>query len=305
VTTRSQVYTPSPSSDPPGLPAVAELLARAGSENFRVASWTLPADVRRHLLAFYGFARLVDEIGDSYRGDRLAALAWVEAETQSALRNPIGRHPLVGGAVESVVELGVDPAPLFDLIEANRRDQIVNAYGTFEDLLAYCALSANPVGRLVLGALRIAGQDVETWSDSICTGLQLVEHWQDVGEDAVAGRVYLPGEDLERFGVEVKDLSGDGPAGRQLRALMVFETARARRMLDAGLPLLERLPWRFRWAVAGFWAGGHSALDALAAADFDVLSRPARPHRATAARLALSALAGSARTTRRDEKVAA
>lgn len=298
MTTRSQVYTPSPSDIPPGLPAASEILARAGSENFRVASWILPADARRHLLAFYGYARLVDEVGDSYRGDRLAALGWIEAETEAAVADPNGRHPLVRDAAEALLDLGANPAPLFDLIEANRRDQVVTRYDTFEDLLGYCSVSANPVGRLVLSALGIAGDDVETWSDSICTGLQLVEHWQDVGEDAVAGRVYLPIEDLGRFGVEVADLTGQGPAGPELRALMVFESARARRLLDAGRPLLVRLPWRFRWAVAGFWAGGHAALDALAAADFDVLRRPGHPGRARTIGLALGAIAGKGNRVR-------
>jgi len=259
-----------------------------------VASWILPADVRRHLRAFYGFARLVDEIGDSYRGDRLATLDWLETETRSALKGSAAAHPLIADAAESLNDLGADPAPLFDLIEANRVDQVVASYRTFEELLGYCALSANPVGRLVLSAFGQSGADLERWSDSICTGLQLVEHWQDVGEDAIAGRVYIPGEDLDRFGVEPSELRGEGPAGPQLRSLMVFEAARARRLLDGGTPLLSRLPGRLRWAVAGFWAGGHAALDAMAAADFDVLSRPARPRRAAATRLAVGALIGTA-----------
>ena len=120
----------------------------------------------------------------------------------------------------------MDPQPLFDLIEANRRDQQVSSYQTFEDLLDYCRLSANPVGRLVLGALGFEGADRFAFSDSICTGLQLTEHWQDVSEDARAGRVYLPNEDLQRFGVDAA-LLGGGPASPELRALMVFEVARA------------------------------------------------------------------------------
>jgi phytoene/squalene synthetase len=107
----------------------------------------------------------------------------------------------------------------------------------------------------------------------MCTGLQLAEHWQDVLEDARAGRIYLPMEDLRRFGVDAASLS-DGPASRQLRALMVFEVARARALLDRGQPLLTLVAGRQRWAVAGFWAGGHAALDRIAEADFDVL-RPA------------------------------
>jgi squalene synthase HpnC len=246
----------------------------------------LPKECRRHLLAFYGFARLVDYLGDEYAGDRSGALNWLECETRSALDEPL--EPSVGAgttrslivsAASSVCELAIDPQPLFDLIEANRRDQQVTSYETFEELLAYCSFSANPVGRLVLGALGFESTDRFASSDALCTGLQLTEHWQDVSEDARAGRVYLPSEDLQRFGVDVTMLVG-GPAGPELRALMVFEVARARLWLDRGLPLLTSVTGRSRWAVAGFWAGGHAALDAIAKRDFDVLRPPsARPGR--------------------------
>ncbi len=249
----------------------------------------LPKACRRHLLAFYGFARLVDYVGDEYAGDRLGALNWVELETRAALNEPLeplepwtgagsGRSLIVNAAT-SVRDLAIDSQPLFDLIEANRRDQLVASYETFEDLVGYCQLSANPVGRLVLGALRIEGSDRFASSDAMCTGLQLAEHWQDVLEDARAGRTYLPSEDLQRFGVDAT-LLAIGPATPAFRALMVFEVARARTWLDRGIPLLAQVTGRSRWAVAGFWSGGHAALDAIAKQDFDVL-RPAsrRPGR--------------------------
>jgi squalene synthase HpnC len=272
---------------PPRLPDVDEILGRATSENFPVASVVLPKELRRHLLAFYGFARLVDFIGDEYSGDRVVALDWLEGETRSALDEPVHagmgvapsdpRHALVVNAAASARELGIDPQPLFDLIEANRRDQELHSYATVEDLLGYCRLSANPVGRLVLGVFGVDGAEQIACSDALCTGLQLVEHWQDVQEDARAGRVYLPDEDLRRFGVDTALLAGPGPATPQLRALMVFEAARARAWLDRGLPLLGHLAGRPRWAVAGFWAGGQAALDALARRDFDVLRPAPRP----------------------------
>jgi squalene synthase HpnC len=252
---------------------------RARGENFTVASRVLPRDVRQHLLAFYAFARFVDEIGDTYEGDRLAALDEVEAQALAVLHDQdrVGALPVVATAVRSVSELGADPEPLFDLIAANRQDQSVCAYDTFDDLLAYCALSANPVGRLVLAAFRSAGEARFAWSDAICTGLQLAEHWQDVAEDAAAGRVYLPREDLDRFGVAPSALSAGPPAGRTQRALMIFEVARARGFLDRGRPLIAALHGSARWAVAGFWAGGHAALDGIAQREFDVLA--GTPHR--------------------------
>jgi squalene synthase HpnC len=268
------------------LPAPAEVLGRAGRENFKVASIVLPPAARRHLRAFYGFARFTDQIGDAYAGDRLAALDWLEAETQGALAGAPA-HPLVAPAARSVSELAIDSRPLFDLIEANRRDQTVRHYDTFGELVGYCERSANPVGRLVLGAFNAADDRTVQLSDAVCTGLQLVEHWQDVREDAAAGRVYLPVDDLERFGVDTAILTGSSPAPHELRALMAFEVARARSWLDRGAPLVRELRGPARWAVAGFVSGGRVALDAIAARDFDVLSPPLRPRVRTVARYTL------------------
>ena len=264
-----------------------DLASRARDENFTVASRVLPRPVRGHLLAFYAYARFVDEIGDTYEGDRVAALDEVEAEVRASLLDPNApdRSPVVAAAARSISDLRTDPDPLFDLIAANRQDQSVGTYDTFDDVLGYCALSANPVGRLVLATFGAGGNPRTEWSDSICTGLQLAEHWQDVAEDARAGRVYLPREDLDRFGVDRSSLTAGAPADRALRALMVFEVARARRFLDAGRPLIASLHGSARWAVAGFWAGGHAALDAIARQGFDVLrAAPKRSRLGTAVR---------------------
>jgi squalene synthase HpnC len=254
-------------------------MGRAGSENFKVASHLLPRTTRDHLLAFYGFARLVDQIGDDYNGDRLAALDWLDAETEMALADPgqPGLHPLVAAAAAAVCTVHADPDALTDLVAANRQDQHVKRYATFDELLDYCRLSANPVGRLVLAAFGVATSDRQRWSDRICTGLQLAEHWQDVAEDAAAGRIYLPAADMVRFDVAAEDLTAGPPASRALRALMSFQVARARRLLDQGSPLISSLRGRPRWAVAGFWAGGQAALDAVAARHFDPLLGAPRP----------------------------
>ena len=262
-------------------------------ENFAVASRVLPTGARRHLIAFYGYARFTDQIGDAYDGDRLDALDWLEAETRDALAgDPVCAHPLVGPAARSVQELGLDSRPLFDLIEANRRDQTVRFYPTFDDLLGYCALSANPVGRLVLGAFGYRDARRAEMSDAVCTGLQLVEHWQDVHEDAEAGRVYIPAQDLARFGVDPAQLARPGPASGAIRALMAFEVARARSWLRLGSPLVSTLQGRARFAVAGFVAGGLAALDQIARADFDVLVHPTRPRPWRIARYVVLTVAG-------------
>jgi squalene synthase HpnC len=281
VTTQSLPYT------------YEDLAARARNENFTVASRVLPRPVRVHLRAFYAYARLVDEIGDAYEGDRRAALDDVERQARAALADDADARdvwPVVADAARSVSELGTDAQPLFDLIAANRQDQSVHEYATFDDLLGYCALSANPVGRLVLAAFGVAGDDRARWSDSVCTGLQLAEHWQDVAEDAAAGRIYVPQEDLARFGVDRTTLASGPPADRAFRALMVFEVARARRFLDDGKPLIASLHGSARWAVAGFWAGGHAALNAIAARRFDVLAGSPRASRVDTVTRAVSAL---------------
>ncbi len=294
VTTRSLSYTSSIAGPPPGLPSDSEILGRASGENFTVASLVLPSRSRSHLVAFYGYARLVDQIGDAYQGDRRAALDWLEAETAAALDDPTGRYGLVAGAARAIRALGSSPDPLFDLIEANRRDQDVASYATFDELRDYCRLSADPVGRLVLATFGFSDARRTELSDAICTGLQLVEHWQDVREDARAGRVYLPEADMRRFGVEPGELTGPGPASPALRALMAFEVARARDWLDRGRPLVSALPGRCRVAVAGFWAGGHAALDTIAGRDFDVLRPAGHPRPSGVARRAAKVLLAAA-----------
>jgi squalene synthase HpnC len=293
VTTQSLSYTKLPAGDPPGLPTEEEILGRIGRENFKVASRLLPSALRSSLISYYGYARLVDFLGDEYAGDRLDALDWLDAQTRRAMAGDTADlNPLVASAAGTVVSRGIDPSCLLDLIVANRIDQSKAEYGTFAELAEYCRFSANPVGRFVLALSGSTDDQRAGWSDAICTGLQLAEHWQDVTEDARAGRVYLPREDLERFGVAVADLLSS-PACTEWRALMVFEVARARRLLDDGRPLIDSLRGAWRWAVAGFWAGGHAALDAIAARDFDVTAHSLRPRLHRVARHMFAARAGS------------
>ena len=140
-----------------------------------------------------------------------------------------------------------------------------------QDLLGYCELSANPVGELVLHVFGVATPDRIALSDRVCSALQLAEHWQDVGEDFRKGRVYLPAEDLRGFGVSHADLA-PAETGGALRELLGFEVSRARELLDSGAGLVGRLSGRARIAVAGYVGGGRATLDAIAAADYDVLA---------------------------------
>jgi squalene synthase HpnC len=268
------------------LPDLKQVMVKAGGENFPVASRLLPKRFRRYLRAIYGFARLVDDIGDEMKGDRRAALAWLDAELERAFLGS-ATHPVMRRLSLTVAECGLDPQPFRDLIEANRMDQEVARYETWEQLKDYCRLSAEPVGRLVLAVTGLLTAERQSWSDSVCTGLQLAEHWQDVREDYERGRIYLPSEDMERFGVIEADLAAPR-ATPQLVDLMRFEVDRARTLLTAAGPLVFDLrgvaPIRIRWAIAAYAGGGTAALDAIARGRFDVLVRVWRPAKAATLR---------------------
>jgi squalene synthase HpnC len=271
------------------LPDEAAILPLAASENFSVASLVLGRSTRDDLMAIYGYARLVDQLGDEVAGDRLAILAAFETDVRRVFDGE-PEHPLLRRLVPTVRAHGMPPEPFLRLIEANRQDQAVAAYRTYAALAAYCDLSANPVGELVLYVFGVATPDRIALSDRVCTALQLVEHWQDVAEDLRRGRVYLPTEDLERFGVSVADL-GATSAGPAVRRLLAFEVDRARALLAEGAPLVRRLGGRARIAVAGYVGGGRAALDAIAAADYDVLTGVPRATRGQRVRRTVEALA--------------
>jgi squalene synthase HpnC len=259
------------------LPDESAILSLAPHENFRVASLLLGRSTHDHLLAIYGFARLVDQLGDEAPGDRLALLDVLE-EDLGRVFDGRPRHPLMQRLAPTARDCGLPREPFLRLIEANRQDQRTSAYATFDELVAYCDLSANPVGELVLHVFGAATPDRIALSDRVCTALQLVEHWQDVGEDYRRGRVYLPAEDLDRFRVSGHEL-GTPPTSASLRRLLAFEVERTRRWLDEGAPLVGRLRGRARAAVAGYVGGGRAALDAIVAADYDVLAAVPRASR--------------------------
>lgn len=257
----------------------AAVMARARAENFPVAMRVLPAGTREDLLAIYGYARLVDDLGDEVRGDRLAALDWAEQNLDAAFAGRAD-HPVFAALTPTIARHGLEREPFVRLIEANRLDQTKVRYETWDELRHYCTLSADPVGRLVLGVFGVDDVRRRAWSDQICTGLQVVEHLQDVGEDHAAGRIYLPATDMDRFGCTEEHLVGSS-APEPLRRVVAYEAFRARELLRRGARLVASLRRKRRLAVAGFIAGGHAALDAIEAADFDVLGADVspRPHR--------------------------
>jgi squalene synthase HpnC len=290
----------------PSVTPADDVLAGAPGENFPVALRLLPRAYRRHLRNVYFFARLTDDLGDEARATSprgpanphaatdapIAAAGSSASATELRLRlldelaEDVGRiydggtprTPVMRAMAETVRECGVPARPLLDLIEANRQDQRVTRYRTFAELRRYCELSANPVGHMVLCVFAAATPERIVLSDDICTALQLAEHWQDVAEDLRQGRIYLPGEDLDRFGCTEADLA-EPAAGPAVRELIRFEVDRAARLLDLGAPLVGTLRGAARLAVAGYLAGGRAALAAIRHQGYDVLTATARPRK--------------------------
>jgi squalene synthase HpnC len=274
------------------------VLDKAARENFPVAPFFVPRAWRGDLMAIYGFARLVDDIGDGdlanggrddaarlgltaeAAGDPIAMLDAFEADLRRVFDSAHEeiRHPLLRALRPTVRRCGLTPEPFLGLIEANRQDQRVRRYATYDDLLAYCELSANPVGRLVLGITGTATPERIRRSDEVCTALQIVEHLQDVAEDLARDRIYLPAEDMKRFGVTETDLAAP-TAGPQVRALVAFEATRTRDLLNEGAPLVGSVHGRLKLLLAGFVGGGRAALKAVADAGFDVLPGPPKAAR--------------------------
>jgi squalene synthase HpnC len=258
---------------------LVDIAARAAGENFPVGSVLFPRPLRPHIRALYCYARLVDEIGDAYEGDRLAALDELEREVEAAFAGE-ATWPVLRNAQPTIREFDLPREPFLRLIEANRMDQRIRAYEAWADLKRYCVHSADPCGRLVLGVLRrLDDAELVAASDSVCTGLQLVNFLQDVPRDLELGRIYLPAEDQRAF--------GDPPLDRpneDLRALLRFEAQRAAELLSAGELLREGIGGRLGRAVALFARGGLAALDALESAGWDIFSRRPRPSRARLAR---------------------
>jgi squalene synthase HpnC len=256
---------------------------RAGGENFSVAARLLPAEIRRHLLAVYTYARLVDDIGDEASGNRIALLDTVSDDLDRIYAGQPPRRETLHDLCHTIQACGMPREPFDALIAANRQDQVVSRYNTYGDLLRYCELSANPVGHLVLYVFGQYTRPRRELSDRICTALQILEHCQDVVEDLDNGRIYLPVEDMDRFGVTEAELKS-APAGPAVRGLIAFETQRALRLLDDGTPLVGSLHGAARLAISGYLAGGLATAKAIGDAGYDVLGGPPKPSKVTTIR---------------------
>jgi squalene synthase HpnC len=268
-----------PDSPPRPRPSVRQArrycrrIARGHYENFLVASLALPRRMRDHFFSIYAFCRwadnLADEAGDSARS--LELLQWWERLLGECYA---GRptHPVLVALADTIREFAIPADPFHRLLEAFRQDQRVTRYQRFDDLLGYCRHSANPVGELVLYVARCHEPSRVALSDQVCTGLQLANFWQDLAGDYRRGRIYLPREDMDRYGCTERDLAADSTAPA-LRRLLAFEVDRAARYLRQGRPLCSRVPAWLRVDLEMFIRGGEAVVQAIRDLDYDVLRR--------------------------------
>jgi squalene synthase HpnC len=276
-------------------------LATSHYENFSVVTWFLPKSLHQHFFNVYSYCRISDDLGDEV-GDREASLALLSRWEQelNALYTGLertggghgeARHPVFVALAETVRQCRIPRHEFADLLTAFRQDQTVGRYESFEDLLGYCRNSANPVGHLVLYLCGYRDEERQRLSDYTCTALQLANFWQDVSVDWNKGRVYLPLEDLRRFGVSEEQI-GEGRFTREFGELMRFEVARAREWFARGLPLAGRVNRSLALDIELFSRGGQAILQAIEDQGFDVLARRPSLGKLRKAELVIRALAG-------------
>ncbi|MFV0442001.1 MAG: squalene synthase HpnC [Planctomycetaceae bacterium] len=251
----------------------ARELAQSHYENFPVVTWLLPRKLHQHFYNVYAFCRWADDLGDEIGdpAESLRMLSWWRDELTACYQGE-PRHPVFVALRPTVERFGIPVRPFQDLISAFEQDQRVTEYETFEQLRDYCRRSADPVGRIVLYLCESFTERAAEWSDSVCTGLQLANMWQDVNRDLDIGRIYLPREDRERCGYTEGELRSRTTNAAFLK-LMRFEVDRARDLLVAGLPVADAVPGRLKVDIELFAQGGLAILREIERIDYRVWDR--------------------------------
>src|ERR1700682_3101447 len=264
-------------------------LARTHYENFSVATWFLPKHLRQDFLNVYAYCRISDDLGDEVGDPALSLSLLDEWQTElDACYAGAPRHPVFVALAETVRKFEIPKHEFSDLLTAFRQDQSITRYETFSDLLGYCRYSANPVGHLVLYLCGYRDSERELLSDYTCTALQLANFWQDVSADFAKGRIYLPLEDMRRFGVS-EEMIRDGDNSSAFSEMMRFEVERAREWFTQGLPLVAKVDRTLATDIELFSRGGQEILNAIERQNYAVLGR--RPAISKARKLALVARA--------------
>lgn len=250
-----------------------ERLAKSHYENFLVAGLFCPRPLRQHFYNVYAYCRISDDLSDEIGDTRksLLLLDWWEEELDAMYRGE-PRHPVFVALTETVEKFGIPPDPFRDLLTAFRQDQITPRYPTYADLLGYCKNSANPVGRLVLYLCGYNDAERLALSDQTCTALQLANFWQDVTRDLDKDRVYIPQEDIARFGYTEEALFARRFTP-EFAALMRFEVERTVPLFTEGLKLCSLVDRRVRLDIEMFARGGLEVLRLIEQQGYDVLTR--------------------------------
>lgn len=264
-----------------------ERLAKTHYENFSVGTRLIPRDLRKHFFSVYAFCRGVDDLGDEAEGDRLALLAGWEKQLDLCY-DGTPTHPFFIALKETIKQFDIPREPFERLIEANRRDQVVLKHPDFEELLDYCQNSANPVGHLVLYIFGHREPELHSLANNTCTGLQLANFWQDVERDYKIGRIYLPAEDMKRFGV-TEEMIQNRTATPEFRKLMRFQVDRTRDLFIKGYELVHKVKGQAKIDLALFTGGGLTVLREIEKLDYDVLSKRPEVSKFTKIRLLISA----------------
>ncbi len=256
--------------------AYCKRLATSHYENFSVVTWFLPKHLHQHFFNVYSYCRISDDLGDEVGDTQLSLKLLDEWERElDACYSGSPRHPVFVALRETVREFDIPKHEFSDLLIAFRQDQTITRFPTFDDVLAYCKYSANPVGHLVLYLCGYKDAERQQLSDYTCTALQLANFWQDVSVDWGKGRIYLPLESMRRFGVTEDDIANRRVTSQFLE-LMKFEVARAREWFAKGLPLIKMVNRELALDVELFSRGGQEILNAIERQGYDVLkSRPA------------------------------
>ena len=259
-----------------------------------MATRFLPERLRPHFYSVYAYCRIADDLGDeaASREDALQLLEEWSAELDACYAGH-PRHPAMVALRQTIVACDIPREPFADLLRAFRQDQTVARYARFDDLLQYCHYSANPVGRIVLYLCGYRDAERQELSDFTCTALQLANFWQDVVPDFAKGRIYLPLESLQKFGVAEDDIAAR-KFTPQFARLMSFEVARAREWFVRGLPLARQVDKDLALDIELFTRGGEEILKAIERQGFDVLRRRPVISRTRKLWLVMRALAGTA-----------
>lgn len=269
--------------------AHCERVAKAHYENFPVGSVLVPKRLRPHVFNIYAFARTADDFADEgydppvSLNERLAALEDWESKLEDCFSGRAA-HPVFIALAETVKELRL-PVQLFrDLLAAFKQDVVKRRYANFDEVLDYCRRSANPVGRLILLLFDYRDEKLDALSDHICTALQLANFWQDVSIDLQKDRVYLPQDEMQRFGYSEAELSA-GQFNERYAALLKFQVERTRELFMKGQPLPELVTGRLRYELRLTWHGGMRILEYIEEQHYDTLHQ--RPQITTADKLKL------------------